>query len=155
MSFIRDSRPGDVFCFDSTEEQFAFFNGTIEIHGIEMLGNFTDPKDLNSLRLQAPVMQERYTGLGRKCVERPEGKYLRYVGTAATVRDLVSLADTLDGQGSPVNFIGLSYGSIIGSWLVNMFPEVLFGSTLSLDWPLTFWNFFLTESGACRSRWCS
>lgn len=131
-SLIRGPRPGDVFCFDSTEEQFAFFNGTIEMHGIEMFGNFTDPTDLNTLRSQAPVMQEKYTTLGEKCLARTEGRYLQYVGTAATVRDLVALADTLDGPGSPVNFIGLSYGTIIGSWLVNMFPEVLFGSTPSL-----------------------
>ena len=113
-----------MFCFDSPDDETAFFNGTIEQHGIEMTGNFTDPTDLATLRAQAPIMQDKYTELGRRCMKQPNGKYLPYIGTAATVRDLVALADALDGPGSSVNYIGLSYGTLLGSWLINMFPEV-------------------------------
>ena len=116
--------PGDVFCFDSPEEEAVFFDGTIETHGIEMIGNFTDARDLATLRAQAPIMQEKYTELGKRCAARPNGNFLRYVGTTATVRDVVGLADVLDGPGNAVNYIGLSYGTIIGSWFINMFPEV-------------------------------
>ncbi|KAI0350500.1 alpha/beta-hydrolase [Trametes cingulata] len=115
--------PGDVFCFDSVEEFDTFWSGTIELSGIEMTGNFTDPEDIEALLSQAPIMQEKLEGLGRRCLEQPIGKYLTYVGTAATVRDIVALADALDGPGSPVNYAGASYGTIIGAWLVNMFPE--------------------------------
>lgn len=44
---------------------------------------------------------------------------LRYMGTAATVRDLVAMADTFDGAGSPINFWGMHHGSLIGSYLVK------------------------------------
>ncbi|KAI8996230.1 hypothetical protein BD414DRAFT_477175 [Trametes punicea] len=115
--------PGDVYCFDSVEEYNTFFNGTIELTGIEMTGNFTDPDDINALLSQAPIMQKKYEELGERCLQYPMGKYLKYMGTAATVRDMVALADAIDGPGAPVNYAGISYGSVIGSWFVNMFPE--------------------------------
>ena len=88
-----------------------------------MTGNFTDPADLVALRAQAPVMQEKYLELGKRCLET-YGENLKYLGTTAAVRDIVAMADVLDGRGSLVNFIGLSYGTIMGNWLINMFPEV-------------------------------
>ncbi|RDX45246.1 hypothetical protein OH76DRAFT_1007738 [Lentinus brumalis] len=115
--------PGDVFCFDSADEQQTFFNGTIEANGIEMTGNFTDSADIQNLLAQAGTMQKKYDGLAQRCSQHSDGKYLQYVGTAATARDLAAMADALDGPGSPVNYIGLSYGTILGSWFINMFPE--------------------------------
>ncbi|KAJ3489237.1 hypothetical protein NLI96_g2283 [Meripilus lineatus] len=52
-----------------------------------------------------------------------EVPYFSYMGTAASARDLVALADHLQGPGTPINFWGFSHGSLIGSYLVNMFPE--------------------------------
>ncbi|KAI0743125.1 TAP-like protein-domain-containing protein [Daedaleopsis nitida] len=115
--------PGDVNCFASAGEQAALFSETIEVNGIEQSGNFTDPFDIQTLLAQASQMQQKYEELGKRCLEQPAGRYLRYVGTAATARDIAALADALDGPGSLINYIGLSYGTIIGSWLVNMFPE--------------------------------
>ena len=87
--------------------------------GIEMTGNFTDPADIQALLTQAGTMQGKYNGLAQRCLAHPNGKYLPYVGTAATARDLAALADALDGPGSLVNYIGLSYGTILGSWFIN------------------------------------
>ncbi|KAI0651009.1 alpha/beta-hydrolase [Trametes meyenii] len=115
--------PGDVFCFDSTEDYNTFWNGTIELSGIEMTGNFSDPTDIDSLFSQAPIMQAKYDELAERCLSHPSGKFLKYVGSAATARDTVALADALDGPGSPINYIALSYGTLQGAWLVNMFPE--------------------------------
>ncbi len=84
-----------------------------------MTGNFSDPDDVQALLAQAPIMQEKYDELARRCLRHPSGKFFRYVGTAATARDIVALADALDGPGSPVNFIGASYGSVLGMWLIN------------------------------------
>ena len=50
---------------------------------------------------------------------RPDTPYLKYMGTPATVRDLVALADYLQGPGTPINFMGISHGSLIGSYLIN------------------------------------
>ena len=116
---IGPGSPGDVYCFDSVDEYNAFFNGTIEFSGIEMTGNFTDQSDIDALLAQADTMQKKYVELGKKCQEHSDGKYLKYIGTAATVRDLVALVDALDGPEAPINYLGYSYGTILGSWLVN------------------------------------
>lgn len=116
---LSTNSPGDVNCFASADEQVAFFSGTIEVNGIEQSGNFTDPFDIQTLLAQASQMQQKYEELGKRCLEQPAGKYLRYVGTAATARDVAALADALDGPGSSINYIGLSYGTLLGSWLVN------------------------------------
>lgn len=84
-----------------------------------MTGNFSDPDDVQALLSQAPFMQAKYDELARRCLRHPSGKFLRYVGTAATARDIVALADALDGPGRPVNFVGTSYGSLLGMWLIN------------------------------------
>ena len=100
-------------------EYSAFWDGTIELSGIEFSSKFTDQHDIDVLLSQAPLMQAKYEELGRRCLTQPGGQYLPYVGTAATARDIAALADALDGPGSPINFFGLSYGSLLGSWLIN------------------------------------
>ncbi|KAI0807357.1 alpha/beta-hydrolase [Fomes fomentarius] len=115
--------PGETHCFDSAEEYTAFFNGTIELTGIEETGNFTDPTQIRALLSQAETLQKKYKEVAHKCKKSPNGRFLRYLGTAANVRDIISLADAIDGPDEPVNYYGISYGTLIGSWLVNMFPE--------------------------------
>ncbi|KAI0636319.1 TAP-like protein-domain-containing protein [Trametes polyzona] len=115
--------PGDTFCFDSIDDYNAFWSGTIELNGIEMTGNFTDQADIDRLLSQAPVMQAKYDELGQRCLNHSNGGVLQYVGTAATVYDVVAMADALDGPGAPVNYWGQSYGTLLGSWFINMFPE--------------------------------
>ncbi|KAI0743118.1 TAP-like protein-domain-containing protein [Daedaleopsis nitida] len=114
------SIPGEVHCFGSLEEYNAFFNGTIEPTGIEMYGTFTDESDLRDLYAQADTMEQKYTEVGKMCAEHAEGKHLRYVGTAATARDMVALADALEGPGKPINYYGISYGTFLGAWFVNI-----------------------------------
>ena len=53
------------------------------------------------------------------CQNGPSGKYLKYVGTSSTVRDLVSLGDAILGQGQPINYWGFNYGSVIGFNFIN------------------------------------
>ncbi|RPD60299.1 hypothetical protein L227DRAFT_97897 [Lentinus tigrinus ALCF2SS1-6] len=53
----------------------------------------------------------------------PDRDMFKYGGTAASVRDLVALADALDGPGSPVNLWTRHHGSILASHLLTMFPE--------------------------------
>lgn len=108
-----------MFCFDSNDEYLQFFNGTIELTGIEETGNFTDPADIDALYAQAAIMEKKYTEVGEKCLSSSSGKLLKYMGTATAVRDMVSIADTLDGPNTPINYIGFSYGTLIGSWFIN------------------------------------
>ena len=122
--------PGEVFCFDNLDEYTAFFDRTIEFTGIEETGNFTDPADISALLAQAPAMQTKYEQLGQKCLHSPSGKFLRYIGTAATVRDMVSIANVLEGPKAPINYIGVSYGTLIGSWFVNSECQTDLGDTV-------------------------
>ena len=119
MLIRRACSPGEVYCFDSIEEYNAVFQGTIEERGIEMTGTFSDPDDIQRLLAQADSMQQKYEEVVRRCQEREDGKYLKYIGTAATVRDVVALVDALDGKGAPVNLIGYSWGSVLASWLMQ------------------------------------
>ncbi len=96
-----------------------FWNGTIELTGIEMTGAFSDPADVRALLDEAPLMQAKYEELGRRCLGHPSGRFLPSVGTAATARDVVAMADVLDGPGSPGNYFGSSYGSLLGHWLMT------------------------------------
>ncbi|KAI0712702.1 hypothetical protein C8T65DRAFT_739278 [Cerioporus squamosus] len=115
--------PGEVRCFESLEEYNTLFSGTIELNGIDELGSFSDPINIQDLLDQAAEMQKKYEEVAQKCLSSPSGRYLKYIGAAAAVRDMVSLADALDGPGAPVNYVGVSYGTLIGSWLINMFPQ--------------------------------
>ncbi|RPD63519.1 alpha/beta-hydrolase [Lentinus tigrinus ALCF2SS1-6] len=115
--------PGEVRCFNSLEDYNTLFNGTIEINGIDELDNFANPVDVQHLLDQATDMEKKYNETIQKCLSSPSGRFLKYIGAAAAVRDVVSLADALDGPGAPVNYVGVSYGTLMGTWLVNMFPE--------------------------------
>ncbi|KAL1702331.1 TAP-like protein-domain-containing protein [Schizophyllum commune] len=63
-----------------------------------------------------------YKGFGKQCVER-RGDVLKYLGTAAAVRDMVALADYLEPERKEINYYGISYGTVIGATFVNMFPD--------------------------------
>ena len=63
-------------------------------------------------------MQEKYDQVGQKCLKK-YGQTLKYIGTAAAARDIISMADAIDGPNAPVNYLGISYGTLIGAWLVN------------------------------------
>ena len=52
-------------------------------------------------------------------MQGPNATTLQYVGTAATVRDLVRLADAIVGKNSTINYWGLSYGTLVGAWFIN------------------------------------
>ena len=64
-------------------------------------------------------MQEKYEQVGQKCLNSSNGQYLKYLGTAAAVRDMVSIANAIDGPDAVINYLGISYGTLIGAWFVN------------------------------------
>lgn len=55
----------------------------------------------------------------KKCHERV-GENLKYISTTATVRDIDRIYRALEGDDVPINYWGFSYGTLIGSYLVNM-----------------------------------
>ena len=49
----------------------------------------------------------------------PDRDLFKYIGTAATARDLAALADALDGPGSPINLWAQHHGSVLASHLMQ------------------------------------
>jgi hypothetical protein len=64
-------------------------------------------------------MEQRWQAFKQVCLKGPSGEFLPYVGTTATARDLVAIAEYFDGKGCDVNYYGLSYGTTIGNYLIN------------------------------------
>ena len=107
-----------MYCIPD-DEYASFWNGTIESTGINEIGDFTNQTDIQALYSQAPVLDKKWKELGDRCLSGPNATTLGYIGTAATVRDLVGLADAIVGQNSTINYWGLSYGTLVGAWFIN------------------------------------
>lgn len=51
------------------------------------------------------------------------GETIKYAGTTSVVRDIDFIATLLEGTDSLINFYGFSYGTIMGQYLINIFPD--------------------------------
>ncbi|KAF8319322.1 hypothetical protein DL93DRAFT_2074926 [Clavulina sp. PMI_390] len=116
-----------ITCFGSTEEANRLIanNSILSNGGAEAYGNFTnpardDPDELNALSKE-DITDKELGNIAAACLNK-HGANLSYIGTAAAVRDMIALSDAIEGPGKKVNYWGISYGTIIGSFLVNMFP---------------------------------
>jgi hypothetical protein len=56
--------------------------------------------------------------LGKRCVAFSPDTF-EYIGSAAAVRDMVAMHDILEGSEKPIDYWGLSYGTVIGIYFVN------------------------------------
>ncbi|KAI0081646.1 hypothetical protein K474DRAFT_1671835 [Panus rudis PR-1116 ss-1] len=114
-------------CFKSMKEQSDFWtkqyqplgspNASTHDEGIER----TDHDNIHQYL-------QKYEDLAKECLHAQQTYYpniplYRYMGMSANVRDLVALADYLQGPGSEINFYGVGHGSLIGSYLMYMFPD--------------------------------
>ncbi len=82
-------------------------------------GNLTHPLDLEVFKLNVKMADAQNKMFASLCQERSGGT-MKYVSTATVVRDLVALHDALEGDVKPIDYWGFSYGTIVGSYLVNM-----------------------------------
>ncbi|KAG8711023.1 hypothetical protein FRC09_020817 [Ceratobasidium sp. 395] len=119
---IGRTRPKVGRCFQTGEQEIKFWNGTIPLYGIEAKGNFTDPADLKAFYDQVPQVDVLLKKIGEQCIATTPNTY-EYVGTAAAVRDMVAMNDLLEGPNKTVDFWGFSYGTVIGVYFANMFPD--------------------------------
>jgi hypothetical protein len=56
--------------------------------------------------------------LGKRCIAYSPDTF-QYIGTAAAVRDMVAMHDVLEGPNKPIDFLGMSYGTMVGIYFVN------------------------------------
>jgi hypothetical protein len=94
-------------CFDSQGTEDDFWKETIPRHGLEARGNMTDRRELVAFVAQIPEVDRLLNELGQKCLDYSPDT-LQYVGTVATVRDMVALHDELEKTQKLVNFWGFS-----------------------------------------------
>ena len=107
--------PGDVICFNTFAEEFAFWGNTVMRSINETISTkFQDPKELDEFYSRMPETDAKLDEFGQRCLASKSGPYLKYIGTSSTIRDLVSLADKIVGPGQPIDYYGYSYGTIIG-----------------------------------------
>ncbi|KAH9889360.1 hypothetical protein C8Q73DRAFT_793565 [Cubamyces lactineus] len=117
--------PGHNRCFDSAEDRDEFYRQASKELGmepgpwgerVEYLRARTAADAQNWLRLQSRMVE---TCIARQRATECSDTVLRYVGTAATVRDMVAMADAFDGPGSAVHFWGTESGARIGAYLLQ------------------------------------
>ena len=106
--------PGEVYCFTSEEEDKHFWDSTPAAYINETISGSFDAQDLNDLYSKADLTDQKYADFTTRCQNSASGPYLKYVGTSSTVQDLVSLGDAILGQGQPISYWGISYGTVIG-----------------------------------------
>ncbi|TDL24013.1 alpha/beta-hydrolase [Rickenella mellea] len=110
-----------VDCFDSQTEQDIFFANTHQ-EILPEARNLSDPIDLAVFKSQLRSADARNEVYAKLCIKN-SGDALKHVGTATVVRDLDRIYRVLEGDQKAINFWGFSYGTAVGSYLVNMFPD--------------------------------
>lgn len=75
---------------------------------MDVRGNFSLQKDVDYLYSQVDIFDTKMKGLKDKCASTETGQLASYVGTVAAVRDMLSMADTIQGPGQPINYWGFS-----------------------------------------------
>ncbi len=99
-----------IECFTSQEAEERFFAGspTRNVDGFPVGQS------------QMTTWIERYRGFGKRCKSR-NGALLTHVSTVDTVRDLDQIRQR---SGEPMlNYVGTSYGTIVGAVYANIFPK--------------------------------
>ncbi|KAI1791668.1 TAP-like protein-domain-containing protein [Ganoderma leucocontextum] len=111
-----------VQCFPGNGTREAFIANTVLDRGYDVSPDPTDPANWYHLIETQRDANALYKTQFEKCKE-VQGDSLRYMGTTSVVRDIDFIATALEGNGSLINFYGWSYGTVMGQYLVNMFPD--------------------------------
>ncbi|KAF8747369.1 MEROPS serine peptidase family S33, partial [Rhizoctonia solani] len=94
-------------CFETPAEEDAFWKGSIINAGPEVRGNFTSQTDLDAFYSKLDESDALLQRLGEKCIAYSPNTF-QYIGTAATVRDMVAMHDALEGPGKKIDFLVFS-----------------------------------------------
>ncbi|CAE6414083.1 unnamed protein product [Rhizoctonia solani] len=110
-----------VECFESGTAEKTFWNGSIRGTNLELRSDFTNTTTRDEFYSHIDEVDSMLIKFGKQCNTQSKDM-LKYIGTPATVRDMVALHDYLEGS-KLINYWGVSYGTILGNFFVNMFPE--------------------------------
>jgi len=96
-----------------------FWENTMVAGINETIAERFNERDLKELYSQVNLTEQKFKDFATRCQNGPVGSYLKYLGSSSTVRDLVSLGDAILGEGEPIDYWGISYGTVIGLNFVN------------------------------------
>jgi len=85
---------------------------------VSVASNFSD-KEVEDFYSTLEYTEMKVAMYSKRCEWGPVGRYLQYIGTSSTVRDLVALGDKIVGPGQPINYWGFSYGTFLGFHFIN------------------------------------
>jgi hypothetical protein len=85
----------------------------------ETISGRFNSRDIDELYSQVDSTEQKFKIFTERCQSGPVGPYLKYLGASSTARDLASLGDAILGKGEPINYWGVSYGTVIGFNFVN------------------------------------
>ena len=108
----------------------TFWQNTVVSYINETISEKFDQQDLNELYSHADSTEQKFKDFTNHCQSGPVGPYLKYIGTSSTIRDLVSLGDAIVGKGEPIDYWGISYGTVIGFNFLNSESLRSFNHTL-------------------------
>jgi hypothetical protein len=126
-------------CFpDNLSHQLLYENTPfVQTYTVPVTGNLSDPSNHVSLTEQSRQFLAVAEARANLCSENMDVEDLRYMGTATVVRDMELMTRVFDGDGAKMyaqdlcdrgirtqvhfsNYLGGSYGSVLGAYLVNM-----------------------------------
>ncbi|KZV78570.1 hypothetical protein EXIGLDRAFT_847400 [Exidia glandulosa HHB12029] len=112
-----------VACFVSTADRQIFQANS------PLSQSFNIPPDPTSPEGRAVIaseMKEWMSGTKAQfelCQNAMGSEDLVYMSTSTVARDIDYMATALDGEDATINYFGVSYGTVLGSYLINMFPK--------------------------------
>ncbi|KAK7030376.1 hypothetical protein VNI00_014120 [Paramarasmius palmivorus] len=111
-------------CFSDIQSYRDMFANTVVERGITVpsIKDLSSPDLREALLLQYEELLSLKRAQGGICRDSM-GDELAYMGSATVARDVEFMSRVLDGKDTPINYWGESYGTVIGSFLVNLFPE--------------------------------
>lgn len=109
-------------CFTGAVNYTTSIQGTTLERGYDIASNAS----IADLRPGLLAQQDEADKLLREqaaMCEKTMGQTIAYMGTSSVVRDLDLITTALEGEDALINFWGFSYGTVMGQYLVNMFPD--------------------------------
>ncbi len=122
-TFSNPHRPPTT-CFRTQSDEEIFTMNDSEEYPPANAFNFSDPIDVAIYQSHYRAAYARDAVLADLCIAKSGGT-IPFAGTTTVVRDMDRLFRAIEGDDAPINFWGFSYGSALGSYLVNMYEFFL------------------------------
>jgi hypothetical protein len=98
-----------IDCFDNAKQENDFWHDTIPRAGLEARDLLAENEDLKTFFEQANEVDRLLQELGERCLKfKHNNDTLQYVGTVATVKDMIALHEYLERPKTLLNYWGFS-----------------------------------------------